>query len=105
MGLGQYISLGEYCGPHTASSVFLILLRRPSWRSAVNQGATQYKEECILHVQTNHRARKACRDMLQDLNQSVLPCPHCVAHRAYQSLKGTQHTAQWSYGSKMFKMN
>ena len=24
MGLGQYNSLGEYCGPHTASSVFLI---------------------------------------------------------------------------------
>ena len=26
MGLGQYNILGEYCGPHTASSVFLILL-------------------------------------------------------------------------------
>ena len=26
MGLGQYTSLGEYCGPHTASSVFLILV-------------------------------------------------------------------------------
>ena len=26
MGLGQYDSLGEYCGPHTASSGFLILL-------------------------------------------------------------------------------
>ena len=26
MGLGQYHSLGEYCDPHTASSVFLILL-------------------------------------------------------------------------------
>ena len=26
MGLGQYNSLGKYCGPHTASSVFLILL-------------------------------------------------------------------------------
>ena len=24
-GLGQYNSLGEYCDPHTASSVFLIL--------------------------------------------------------------------------------
>ena len=24
MGLGQYNTLGEYCGPHTASSVFLI---------------------------------------------------------------------------------
>ena len=28
MGLGQYNSLGEYCGPHTASSVFLILVSR-----------------------------------------------------------------------------
>ena len=27
MGLGQYNSLGKYCGPHTASSVFLILIR------------------------------------------------------------------------------
>ena len=26
MGLGQYNSLGEYCGPHTASSVFLTLI-------------------------------------------------------------------------------
>ena len=26
MSLGQYNSLGEYCGPHTASCVFLILL-------------------------------------------------------------------------------
>ena len=25
MGLGQYNSLGEYCGPHSASIVFLIL--------------------------------------------------------------------------------
>ena len=27
VGLGHYGSLGEYCGPHTASSVFLILGR------------------------------------------------------------------------------
>ena len=26
MGLGQYNGLGEYCDPHTASSVFLILI-------------------------------------------------------------------------------
>ena len=26
MGLGQYDDLGEYCFPHTASSVFLILV-------------------------------------------------------------------------------
>ena len=26
MGLGQYNSLGEYCGPHAASSVFLLLV-------------------------------------------------------------------------------
>ena len=29
-GLGQYNSLGKYCGPHTASSVFLILICRTS---------------------------------------------------------------------------
>ena len=26
MGLGQYNSLGEYCGPHTASSVFFLVI-------------------------------------------------------------------------------
>ena len=26
MGLGQYNCLGKYCGPHTASYVFLILI-------------------------------------------------------------------------------
>ena len=29
MALGQYDSPGEYCGPHTASSAFLILLLVP----------------------------------------------------------------------------
>ena len=29
MGIGQYNGLGAYCGPHTASEVFLIL-RRPA---------------------------------------------------------------------------
>ena len=29
MGLGQYDSQGEYCDPHTASSVFLILVLTP----------------------------------------------------------------------------
>ena len=29
MGLGQYNSLGEYCDPHTASPVFLIIVYIP----------------------------------------------------------------------------
>ena len=28
-GLGQYYNLGEYCGPHTASSVFLLIISSP----------------------------------------------------------------------------
>ena len=36
MGLGQYDGLGEYCGPHTASSVFLILLVQVTTKSAPN---------------------------------------------------------------------
>ena len=35
MGLGQYNSLGEYCDPHTASTVFLILVRRMSCVASV----------------------------------------------------------------------
>ena len=27
MGLGQYDSIGEYCVPHTASEVFLVLVQ------------------------------------------------------------------------------
>ena len=34
MGLGQYNSPGEYCGPPTASSVFLILVLQ-SWGGAL----------------------------------------------------------------------
>ena len=32
MGLSQYDGLGEYCGPHTASSVFLILIYQITYR-------------------------------------------------------------------------
>ena len=32
MGLGQYNSLEEYCNPHTASSVFLMLILPPMIR-------------------------------------------------------------------------
>ena len=28
VGLGWYVSLGEYCGPHTASSLFLMLVSK-----------------------------------------------------------------------------
>ena len=37
MGLGQYNSLGKYCGPHTASSVFLILLSHRHFTYGYNQ--------------------------------------------------------------------
>ena len=30
IGLGQYDGPGEYCGPHTASSMFLILIYQPA---------------------------------------------------------------------------
>ena len=42
MGLGQYNSLGEYCDPHTASSVFLVL---------VSQYVTDVFKKCFLHVE------------------------------------------------------
>ena len=32
MGLGQYVGVGGYCGPHTVSSVFLILVLL-KWRN------------------------------------------------------------------------
>ena len=32
MGLDQYNGIGEYCGPHTASSVFLILVLFEDYR-------------------------------------------------------------------------
>ena len=36
MCLGQYKSLGEYCGPHTASEVFLVLVSTTSVAVVVN---------------------------------------------------------------------
>ena len=42
MGLGQYNGLGEYCSPHTASSVFLILLHKaPSHSSRLENQSSQ----------------------------------------------------------------
>ena len=37
MGLGQYKSLGGYCGPHTASSVFLILILVHTSKACVHE--------------------------------------------------------------------
>ena len=53
----EYNSLGEYCGPQTAASVFLI------YQSSM-------PKQSIVQGKTN-------KDMLQDLNQSLCPCPHC----------------------------
>ena len=36
VGLGQYNSLGKYCDPHTASSMFLILIQSPVLRGHVD---------------------------------------------------------------------
>ena len=44
MGLGQYDSLGEYCGPHTASSVFLISL------SPISSNILQSCGQCLYTI-------------------------------------------------------
>ena len=65
MGLAQYNGLGEYCGPHTPSEVFLILLYtvfrvvqclvslldsmvRFQARSQI--GVMDYDEACFMHL-------------------------------------------------------
>ena len=42
MGLGQYNSIGKYCGSHTASSVFLKLLLSPA-----NSGVVKIMQKCM----------------------------------------------------------
>ena len=36
-----------------------------------------FEGNVMLHAQTKHTAMKAPKDMLQDLNQRLLPCLHC----------------------------
>ena len=53
-GLGQYNGLGEYCGPHTASSVFLILVLhvQPQWDQ--RQLDFPWRQEPMAYQQENH---------------------------------------------------
>ena len=55
MGLGQYDSLGEYCGPHTASSVFLILLNDGGLPAAEQVLGVNAMLRCSVLVQLVHQ--------------------------------------------------
>ena len=62
MGLGQYNSLGEgYCGPHTASEVFLIIL-------------------LILHT-----VKYLCWQYI--IGMASLPCSAMTEHNIYKYVK------------------
>ena len=60
MGLGQYNNLGEYFGPHTASSVFLILMLQLWFASGL---------KAILHYAVGlcfgHLKRSKTREKMQ----------------------------------------
>ena len=45
MDLGQYDSLGEYCDPHTASSVFLILTLDQNGKCYLVNSSEAYLQE------------------------------------------------------------
>ena len=49
VGLGQYDSLGEYCGPHTASSVFFFILVRNTRKLYVFCSLVYLQNEIIEH--------------------------------------------------------
>ena len=50
MGLGQYNSLGEYCGPHAASSVLLILLRTTEKMTYINDSIATLLRTIVVCV-------------------------------------------------------
>ena len=62
IGLGQYDGPGEYCGPHTASSMFLISIYQlspdgstcvspiPGEDSGLQKGALHVKERTCIHI-------------------------------------------------------
>ena len=50
MGLGQYNNLVEYCGPHTASSVFLILVFHTVYTHSYCRESHNYVEVIILNL-------------------------------------------------------
>ena len=61
MGLGQYNGLGEYCGPHIASSVFLILIFASGYECKRNVvydslGFIVAKKEHLFKSEYNHIA-------------------------------------------------
>ena len=63
MGLGQYDSLREYCGPHTASSVFLIFTTQ------------SYSYLCNYDVTFPYIDKREV--LQQDYTKTpILPCPH-----------------------------
>ena len=67
MGHGQYDGLGEYCGPHTACSVFLILV------------ATQYILAYTSETVSLNLSLGCCRSGLAMTNTSPnLPQPHLL---------------------------
>ena len=65
MGLGQYDGHGEYCGPHTASSVFLILVLVPyAWSLVKALMGLHASELYFLYINTDcygYNAFKTCK--------------------------------------------
>ena len=71
MDLGQYNCLGEYCGPHTDSSVFLILICFPDF--------SQLVQETLMSVY------EIIKGQDQPISsEHILP----LIHAAYESIKG-----------------
>ena len=57
MGLGQHDSLGEYCDPHTTSSVFLMLVN--AFRTCINEVG---QKSLCYHTKLNHCDKKKLVD-------------------------------------------
>ena len=78
MGLGQYDSIGEYYGPHTASSVFLILELDVGKPPPMYQ-CTILKKNFQTSRQSSSNRGKAHQDEAYSANQ-FLPHMHPFLH-------------------------
>ena len=83
MGLGQYNSYGEYCGPHTAYSVFLILFSPPPFFKELKQ---TNKES--THTQRKRKKEKELKNKQDKSNRKT----HIPPETAFAKKRRTRTT-------------
>ena len=72
MGLGQHNSLGEYCGPHTAFSVFLILVFIQLCELATIDPGVEHGSLGVI-LCTFRLVSQCCQPSVKNTETSIIP--------------------------------